>query len=410
MLLNNPSLGLLALLCHATTSFGAPSSGLVARQSPGLPSQDPFYQPPSGFESLPLGSILRNRTLPNLTKNMGLQGAYQLLYSSQDDVGRRGGIVTTILIPKNANFTKHFAYHAPYDTADPDCSPSYPLSLGNAPGGLDAQAINSALQQGIPVSTPDYEGPDAAFTAGPQSAFGTLDSIKAVLASKNITGILPTAKTVLFGYSGGSIAVEWASEYHASYAPNVNIVAAALGGLVVNINTAFETNVNTSNPGIEFAQLNGLAASYPDFGNWLDGALVSSKKSDFYRAKTSCDLGIYSNQNLYSYFTNGSATFKQKTYTDLINKAGIMGKHFVPKDFPLWIYKGTADEVVPTIADTDNLVKGYCNNNATIKYFRYINGTHSSTLNLTPQALNFLFTTINGTAVAKGCTTTNVSP
>lgn len=405
------NLALLSLLWQVVPVIGAPSRDLVARQSsPGLPSQDPFYQPPSGFQNQPLGTILRSRSLPNLTANMGLKGAYQLLYSSQDDVGRRGGIVTTIMIPKNANFTKHFAYHAPYDTADPDCSPSYPLSLGNPPQGLDAQAINAALQQGIPVSTPDYEGPDAAFTAGPQSAYGTLDSIKAVLASNNITGILPTAKTVLFGYSGGSIAVEWASEYHATYAPNVKIVAAALGGLVVNINTAFVANVATSSPGIEFAQLNGLAASYPDFGTWLDNALISSKKSAFYQAKSTCDLGIYNNQNLYSYFTNGSSTFNQTTYTDLINKAGIMGKHGVPKDYPLWVYKGTADATVPTIADTDNLVKGYCNNGATIKYFRYINGTHSSTLNLTPNALAFLFSAINGTAIAPGCTTQNVNP
>lgn len=432
MLLNVSRLASFALLCSA--AFCSPfqdghTSVLQGRQTVGPPSQDPFYVPPSGFDKLPAGSILRSRVLTNLARTMGLQGAYQLLYSSQDDVGRKGATVTTVLIPKNANLTQHFAYHAPYDAADVDCSPSYPLAAGNAPSGLDAGVINAALQRGIPVSTPDYEGPDAAFTAGPQSAFGTLDAIKAVvLHSQNITGIKPTAKTVMFGYSGGSIAVEWASEYKASYAPNVNIVAAALGGLPVNLTTAFNALAAGSSPGLAFAGLNGLAASYPTFATWLDQALVSSKKQAFYQVKSSCDLGIYNNQNLYSYFQNGSATFRQTVFTNTIARAGIMGRHATPKAFPLWIYKGTADEIVPTIAQTDALVKGYCNNGATIKYFRYINGTHSSTINLTPNALNFLFSmqeliapcivsplidiigVINGNPVAQGCTTQNVSP
>ncbi len=42
------------------------------------------------------------------------------------------------------------------------------------------------LEQGWIVSIPDYEGPKA---AGPQSGMATLDSIRAVLKSSNLTGI-----------------------------------------------------------------------------------------------------------------------------------------------------------------------------------------------------------------------------
>jgi hypothetical protein len=45
------------------------------------------------------------------------------------------------------------------------------------------------LEQGWIVRIPDYEGPKAAFAAGPQSGMAALASIRAVLKSSNITGI-----------------------------------------------------------------------------------------------------------------------------------------------------------------------------------------------------------------------------
>jgi hypothetical protein len=41
--------------------------------------------------------------------------------------------------------------------------------------------------------------------------YATLDSIRAVLSSTNITGINPNPTITLNGYSGGSIAAGWVS-------------------------------------------------------------------------------------------------------------------------------------------------------------------------------------------------------
>jgi hypothetical protein len=81
-----------------------------------------------------------------------------------------------------------------------------------------------------------------------------LDSIRAVKASGNITGIGSDPTVTLYGYSGGAASAGWVS-YHArigvlsrssanyffkatelqpDYAPDVQIHGAAIGGLIPN--------------------------------------------------------------------------------------------------------------------------------------------------------------------------------
>ena len=57
---------------------------------------------------------------------------------------------------------------------------------------------------------PDYEGPKASFTAGKQCGQSTLDSIRAVLKTTNVTGI-QDAKVAMWGYCGGTVATGWAA-------------------------------------------------------------------------------------------------------------------------------------------------------------------------------------------------------
>lgn len=404
------------LCCSWAASLGinqAQGPGRLAH-SPGAPSQDPFYSPPKGYELLPTGSILRSRRLEGLSIQVPVQDAYHLLYSTVDDVGRPGASVTTVIVPPNATFEQHVAYHSPYDAANADCGPSYALVAGSKSNYtasllLDAAVMGAVLSRGIVVSTSDYEGHDGAFTAGPQTARGVLDAVKAVVASKHITGVSSRARTVLTGYSGGSIAVEWASEFAASYAPGLNIVGAALGGLPVNQTTVLSAIAASDSPGLAFASLNGQSEAYPSFAKWLSTSLVPSKIAEFRQAKHLCQhdatgksggyTGLYAGQNLFSYFKKGKAAFQEPFYQDFMLRAGIMGRHGVPRGFPLYIFKGTADEVTPSIEETDELVQKYCAKGATVKYYRYLNGTHETTgLQGYPAALAFVF----GTSLSPG--------
>ena len=71
-----------------------------------------------------------------------------------------------------------------------------------------------------------------------------------------------SAKVALTGYSGGSIATEWASELAPDYAPELHIVGAAEGGIPVD----FAHNLN---------YINGS----PDWSGVIPAVLVSLSRA-----------------------------------------------------------------------------------------------------------------------------------
>lgn len=165
------------------------------------PSQDPFYQPTGDWKSTAPGAILAHRPVPNPLPKAKYSAAYQLLYRTTDALGNPIATTTTVIIPANADFAKLLSYQVVYDTSDVDCSPSYAIQEGGS--FLSDNGYTYPLTVGWVVNTPDYEGPQAAFTNGPISGQATLDSIRAALASTSITGVQPNATVALWGYSGG---------------------------------------------------------------------------------------------------------------------------------------------------------------------------------------------------------------
>lgn len=85
-----------------------------------------------------------------------------------------------------------------------------------------------------------------------------------MLASKSITGIPKDAVPLMFGYSGGSVAIEWAAEFQGVYAPEFKIIGAALGGLPTSLTTALVTlnGIHESAPAP--ASILGLTAAYQE--------------------------------------------------------------------------------------------------------------------------------------------------
>lgn len=92
------------------------------------PAFDPFYTPPSGWESQPVGTILNTRNIIPATlglfPNLGLQG-WQLLYRTQGANGEPLATVTTILKPLGAKTDRLLAYTFAEDGNNRKCAPSY---------------------------------------------------------------------------------------------------------------------------------------------------------------------------------------------------------------------------------------------------------------------------------------------
>jgi hypothetical protein len=91
--------------------------------------------------------------------------------------------------------------------------------------------IGSYVAAGFVLTIPDFEGENLEWTAGQESGYGTLDALR---ATESYLGMAADSPVGLTGYSGGSIAADWASELAPSYAPELDLVGVAEGGIPVD--------------------------------------------------------------------------------------------------------------------------------------------------------------------------------
>ncbi|KAI5468150.1 secretory lipase-domain-containing protein [Mariannaea sp. PMI_226] len=388
------------------------------------PSKDPWYTAPPGYESTEPGTVLRLRPAPgNLTQITGnCSATYNILYRTTDSQYKPAWAVTTLFVPElGPNSTAQLvfkqsallSYQTPYDSADVDASPSY--SIYNS---LESAPLGAALGLGLFVSVPDYEGPLASFTAGVISGHATIDSIRAIL-SLGLGLNTKSPRVALWGYSGGALASEWATELQVQYAPELSkvLVGAALGGLTPNITSVLESISGTNAAGLAPSAILGITSQYPLIQKYLISQLKISgphNKTGFLAAEdyTSTEAGkAYVGDDIADYFLKGDAIFQEPQIQSIINRDGIMGYHGVPQ-IPIFAYKAIHDEI-SKVADTDALVKRYCQVGANILYQRNSVGTHAEeALNSLSAAVEWLSAVLTGSYAkaykSHGCTIENV--
>jgi hypothetical protein len=107
----------------------------IWKRIPIPPLSDPFYTPPSRYETTSPGTILRSRPIPNPivasnSTNANIKAAFQVLYRTTDSLGEAQAAMQTVLIPHNADYSKYLSYQIAYDSAYDNCSPSYVLQQG----------------------------------------------------------------------------------------------------------------------------------------------------------------------------------------------------------------------------------------------------------------------------------------
>ncbi|KAG9601040.1 secretory lipase, partial [Aureobasidium melanogenum] len=368
-----------------------------------LPSQDPFYVQPANISQYAPGGVIRTRQVsPNLSgiisgtsSLVSLKALYQVMYRTTDNLDNAVAAVTSVFVPQNGNPAKLLAYQTAYDTTNPDSVPSYGFQSGaNVTEVADIAFIVAALNQGLYVVSPDYEGLDGHYTEGILSGHAALDSVRAAFNTANVTGLSTSAKYAAWGYSGGAIASEWAAELQAQYAPELDL-------LTIN---------NGSFAGLAFSGVVGLARSYPDLNASLNANLISSKRAEFFTIGDSSFANANSlgaNKDLFSYFVGGISYLYNSLAQSALAKSGIMDVYGIPQA-PLFIYKAAGDEISPA-ADTTKLVKQFCaTNDVSIEYHIDLLGGHATeAITGSGSALAWILDRLNGKIVSNAgrCTT-----
>ncbi|TSD99993.1 lipase [Skermania sp. ID1734] len=238
---------------------------------PLLPDADPFYQPPSGFGVLPKGTVLRSRKVEIALFGLVKQkfSAWQLLYRSCDLNGVPEAAVTTVLLPADARPDVDrplLAYQCAIDAVAPQCFPSYALRLGARAFGavpqLELMIIANALDRGWAVSIADHEGRSGYFGAAREPGYRVLDGIRAAMNFVPL-GLSADTAVGVWGYSGGGMASSWVIEMAPEYAPEIDIVGAALGASVGDPGETFIRLNGTMHAGLPSLVVAGLRHIYP---------------------------------------------------------------------------------------------------------------------------------------------------
>lgn len=259
---------LLAVVAAASCAFGTAEA--AAENGVLTPRDDPFYVAPDDLASYANGDVIRSRKVSIRTgPRIKLPfSSHQVLYRTTNRRDQPIATVATIIKPlkRTARAQHLLSYQTAYDGLSHQCRPSYSLQSGTV--GLqvaESLLLTNALSKGWTIVTADYEGPNDEWGVAGTNANGVLDGIRAAQRSPE-SGLAggTTTRVGMFGYSGGGQATAWANEAASVYAPELNIVGAAQGGLTSDLAVAQRALDGEVLAGIGIAGLVGISKGYPE--------------------------------------------------------------------------------------------------------------------------------------------------
>ena len=416
LLLGSFTASLPTSLSSTSPSSTSPSSTSPSSTSPPLsPSQDPWYTAPAGYESASPGEILRIRPAPgNLTTlYSNSSAAYNILYRTTGSHYQPFWAVTTLFVPKVTNGFALLSYQIPYNSADVDGSSSYliyaPVTPENA---LLYNDVQTALANGWFVNIPDYNGPLTSFGCGVLEGMATLDSLRAVRNADD--ALSDDARIALWGYSGGTIASENAAELHSAYASELNIVGAALGGLVSNLSSAISVIPSTRWAGLLPEVTLGLFSQYPEAMEYLLSQLKNTgpfNRTGFLAARNfniAEAFAFYFKQDVHAYFKSGADFYDHPIVQNVLKRETYMGFRGIPQ-MPLFFYHAVQDEITH-ISNPESLFERYCSVGVDVLFERNTIGGHlAEATNGDQSALEWLERVLGGADVRTGCVVKDVA-
>ncbi|MET7767087.1 lipase family protein [Nocardia sp. NPDC005366] len=384
------------------------------------PSFDPaFYRPAAEeFADLEPGQLIAARAvnLADLSLLPVNVDAWQLSYRSTDTRGEAIAAVATVVKPRGAMPDRPLlSYQIAEDSTGNYCMPSYQLQMGSIPATVTGSVlvaaqfleVQAALAQGWAVVVPDHQGPDSAYGAGPLAGRITLDGIR---AARNFSPMeLPGDRTRvgLMGYSGGAIATGHAAELKQSYAPELNIVGAAEGGIPADLAEALKLANRNLSSGLIMAGVLGVSREYPALREFLDrhanplGRFMLTAKDQLCASYQSALFPFGDNLGMLD-----ADPFGDPGVVETLAKTR-MGQQ-VP-DMPMYMFQANMDWLIP-VGPVNALVDTYCADpKARVRYTRDHFSEHLTLDPIgAPSALLWLRDRFAGVPVAAGCSTSDV--
>ncbi|PBC41132.1 lipase [Rhodococcus sp. ACPA4] len=251
------------MLATALTVLALSTTPITASAAPASLDPDPFYSQTEATTG-PVGTPISVRRAPDLFIFPG-SAVWQVNFRSLNSANNPIVAVTTVIIPPNHTPDGPLlSYQHIVNALGTECAPSRALYSSDPRSTYrEAVALNIALQRGWAVALPDHLGPTSAYGAARLGGQITLDGIRAVQKLPELG--LTSSPVGIAGYSGGGMATAWAAALAPTYAPEINIVGVAEGGVPMNITKMANALGRDPHPafGLAFAAALGLEREYP---------------------------------------------------------------------------------------------------------------------------------------------------
>ena len=324
--------------------------------------------------------------------NVALSQVRQINYTSYDPINKRTFYTpATIMVPQSKPIWYNgvnpiLIYAMSYDSVAKECGPSYRIASGTFTT-QERTLMTQALNAGITVVLPDYEGPMGAFEIGPISGNAILDVMRGVLNTPSVVPNKSQVRFVLKGYSGGATAVSWALQQQAAYAPELlqYIKGAAIGGL-------------SSDAGASLKKLNGGAFStlvvtavaaysnnFPTFRTWVAANINAAGRAAMTGIAQICPVDriqSYQNVDIFQRFfgmTTAQAMNSTALAPILSSLVVASGNDFPVPQVPIYIYSSQQDEIIP-FSQSQRYVNSLCARGInSLEFGKIPFGTHVST-------------------------------
>ena len=355
----------------------------AAMAYPPTPDADPFYGQPAVLPEVPPGTILNARAVQFAPLGLPLPNpAWQLQVMSTDLHGRpQAAIITVVkpLLPSPTGRKPLLSYQFAINSAGLQCAPSRQVtgSRSNLNSQLETlEYLPLLLTQGWTLVFPDHLGPTSSVAVGRIAAPIVLDGIRAALRFEPLALEGDDTPVGLIGYSGGALATTWAAALQPTYAPELNLLAVAAGGLPANLESTVQSFENTAAFGIAFAAVISVNRVFPQL---LPPGLLTAQGERLAEAVKDGCLGATTDgspepSGQLSDYTTVSDVYATPGAREVLPQLNLPQPGEVPAT-ELYFYHQRFDQLA-RVGGADAVVDAWCAAGTRIHYFKDLTGEH----------------------------------
>ncbi|MEV6135092.1 lipase family protein [Nocardia sp. NPDC051990] len=247
------------------------------------PDPDPFYAAPPDLADKKPGEVLATRQQPPIL--IFPETTVTLIkFRSTNSTGRPIAATITVLTPRSHQPDGPvLSYQHIINGLGAQCAVSRVLYTSDPNLQVrEAVVLNALLLSGWSIALPDHLGPTFAYGAARLGGQITLDGIRAVRRVPELAAA--DSRIAMAGYSGGGMATAFAAAMAPTYAPELEIAGAAIGGVPMNLVKMLEGVNFNPHPafGLLMAAAIGMEREYPDrfpISDYLNPSGVAARKA-----------------------------------------------------------------------------------------------------------------------------------